>query len=258
MKLTILIDNNVKIDKYLLAEAGSSFYIEESDKRVLFDCGYSDAFLKNAFKLKIDLRNLTDIVLSHGHNDHTGGLFYLKQLYQDSLDLGLNINTPTITAHKNIFELKNDEVIGSCGSPLGEEQFTKICKLNLTNESFWLTPKLCFLGEVQNETIRDDSALVYTSTKGLIIITGCAHSGLKKIIEKAKQITRLEKIEAIIGGFHLLNKDEEEIKNLCEFLQKQKVNNLYPCHCVDLNAKIIMSKYFPIQDIGVGDSFVWM
>ena len=71
MKLTILCDNNTMIDQYYLGEPALSFYIEEGDQRLLFDTGYSDVFLRNAASLQIDLTQPMDIVLSHGHNDHT-------------------------------------------------------------------------------------------------------------------------------------------------------------------------------------------
>ena len=73
MKLRILCDNNTYIDQYFLGEPAFSCYIEAEDARVLLDVGYSDVFLRNAEKMGIDLSALTHVVLSHGHNDHTGG-----------------------------------------------------------------------------------------------------------------------------------------------------------------------------------------
>ena len=73
-QLTVLADNNTIIDKYLLGEPALSFYIEYDNKKILFDTGYSDVFISNAAKLGISLKDLDFIVLSHGHNDHTGGI----------------------------------------------------------------------------------------------------------------------------------------------------------------------------------------
>ena len=69
MKLTVLADNNTFIDQYYLGEPAVSYYIEIDDCRILFDTGYSDAFLRNALGLGIDLGAITHLVLSHGHND---------------------------------------------------------------------------------------------------------------------------------------------------------------------------------------------
>ena len=92
MELTVLVDNNCYIDKYYLAEPALSFYIEDKELRILFDCGYSDVFYKNAKAMNIDLTKLTHVVLSHGHNDHTGGLKYLVKK-QNCTDIKLIANS---------------------------------------------------------------------------------------------------------------------------------------------------------------------
>ena len=74
MRLTVLMDNNTYIDRYYTGEPAAAYYVEDGERNILFDTGYSGAFIKNAEKMGIDLRNTTDIVISHGHNDHTGGL----------------------------------------------------------------------------------------------------------------------------------------------------------------------------------------
>ena len=67
MKLTVLVDNNTLTDHYFLGEPGVSYYIEIEDRKVLFDCGYSDIFIKNAVRMGIDLLDIDTVVLSHGH-----------------------------------------------------------------------------------------------------------------------------------------------------------------------------------------------
>ena len=76
MKLKVLEDNNTFIDMYYLGEPAVSYYIEDGNDRILFDVGYSDAFIKNAEKMNINLREVNKLVISHGHDDHTGGLKY--------------------------------------------------------------------------------------------------------------------------------------------------------------------------------------
>lgn len=71
MRLTVLVDNNTLIDRYLIGEPGVSYLIEYDGQKILFDTGYSDVFLKNAQTLKIDLTSIDSIVFSHGHNNHT-------------------------------------------------------------------------------------------------------------------------------------------------------------------------------------------
>ena len=74
MKLTILVDDNISNSRRLLAEHGLCFHIEDEGKKILFDTGYSDVFIKNAVNMGINLLDLDYIVLSHGHYDHGGGL----------------------------------------------------------------------------------------------------------------------------------------------------------------------------------------
>ena len=81
MKLTVLMDNNTYIDQYYLGEPAFSVYIEDGAEKILFDTGYSDAFLRNAEQMQVDMNALTYIVLSHGHNDHSRGLTFLWDKY---------------------------------------------------------------------------------------------------------------------------------------------------------------------------------
>lgn len=72
MKLTVLVDNNTLIDRYFFGEPGVSYFIEDDATRVLFDVGFSDAFIRNADKMRIDLLATDFVALSHGHRSHVG------------------------------------------------------------------------------------------------------------------------------------------------------------------------------------------
>jgi len=77
MKSIVLVDNNTLIDEYYGGKPAVSYYIENEEDAILLDVGYSDLFLKNAIALKIDMQKVSSIVISHGHNDHVGGLQYV-------------------------------------------------------------------------------------------------------------------------------------------------------------------------------------
>lgn len=179
MKITVLVENNSRIDNYLFSEPALSLFIEHKGKKILFDAGYSDVFLQNASKLDINLENITDIVLSHGHNDHTRGLCSLK----------LKNKTIKLTAHPNIFDEKIGEDKIHYGCPISEQELKRNYVLNLTKNVYNLAEDLLFLGEIENNTTIDidDSALVYIMQKGLFIITGCSHSGIINIVNYAKK-----------------------------------------------------------------------
>lgn len=245
MKITILAENNSRIDNYLLSEPAFSLFIEHGSKKILFDTGYSDVFLKNAIKLGVNLETVTDIVLSHGHNDHTRGLCFLK----------LNNKNIKFTAHPNIFDEKIGEDKIHYGCPISKEELEKNYNLNLVRNVYNLSDDLLFLGEIENnKTIDiDDSALVYAAQKGLFIITGCSHSGIINIVNYAKKATGINKIWGILGGFHLVNKKDDEIEVISKFFEDEKIEFLAPCHCCNLNSKIILSKRNKIKDICTGD-----
>lgn len=263
MKLTVLVDNNTFIDEYYLGEPAVSYYIEDGDTTILFDTGYSDVFIKNAKSLNIDLNQINKIIISHGHNDHTGGLEYLSKNIKDE-----NIE---IIAHPNCFGKKyfEGEYIGT---PILKEKLEQNFKLNLQSKPVKISENIVFLGEIPNindfeereaignyesidgmkdDYVKDDSAIVYKSEKGLFIITGCSHSGICNIIEYAKKVCKENKIYGVIGGFHLFDLNKKLEKTISYF-KENSLKEIYPCHCVSLNSKIEMGKELDIKEVGVG------
>jgi len=279
MKLTVLTDNNVLQSKNFLGEHGLSFYIESGNKKILFDTGYSDVFIKNACKMGINLLDLDYIVLSHGHYDHTWGLSYYLPFYAASLKQGVCVKKPTILTHPESFDQKSDEKTGELGMLVPEEKLKKNFDIKLTREPFWLTENLIFLGEIprknnfegkeclgkvlknnklQDDFINEDSALVFNSNDGIVIITGCSHSGICNIIEYSKNICNNSSIIDIIGGFHLLSPSENRAISTAEYMSKQNIDTIYPCHCTNLQSKIILSKYLNVKELGVGLTLEYM
>jgi 7,8-dihydropterin-6-yl-methyl-4-(beta-D-ribofuranosyl)aminobenzene 5'-phosphate synthase len=263
MKLKVLVDNNTFIDEYYLGEPAVSYYIEDEDTKILFDTGYSEAFLKNAKNMKIDLRKIDKIAISHGHNDHTGGI---KALFEN-----MESSEVQLVAHTECFEKKvcDQEFIESS---MTKEELEKVCHLKLTKSPIKLSKNITFLGEIpesndfekrkaigqcyqrgemRDDMVKDDTAIVYKSEKGLFIVTGCSHSGICNIIEYAKVVCQEEKICGVIGGFHLFEVNEQLDKTI-QYFKENSIALLYPCHCVSLRAKIEIGKNIPIQEVGVG------
>ena len=257
MKLKVLVDNNTYIDDYYLGEPALSFYLEEEDKKILFDTGYSDVFLRNAEKMGIDLSVIDYLVLSHGHNDHTGGLRYLKDM---------DLSKVRLLAHEDVFIGRKHDGL-EVGSPVKREEL-KVSEYISGKDPFRISERLCFLGEIKRVTdfenkpvgtrydgrpdlLYDDSALAYKGKEGLFIITACSHSGICNIIETAKRVCGDDRIRGIIGGFHLL-KNDEQLRKTVSFLKKENIRDLYPCHCVDLYAKHCLYEAGEIKEVGVG------
>lgn len=268
MELTILIENNTLVDKYLTGEPGLAIFIEENGKKILFDSGYSDAFIKNASAMNIDLAGLDYVVLSHGHNDHTWGLEYLiEKRLQNQIK-----NKPILITHPLSFSEKFVDT-EKIGIKLTKEELSEYFNLKLAKAPLWISEKLVFLGEIprknsyeskkplgkikingnlEDDYLFDDSALVYKSDKGLVIITGCSHSGICNITEHAKKICNEDSIVDIIGGFHLLKPSANVLKQTAKYLNSQKIVQIHPCHCTDLKSKVFLSQTSDLKEVGVG------
>ncbi len=262
MKLTVLEDNNTYIDMYYLGEPAVSYYIEDGNDRILFDVGYSDAFMINAKKMGIDLDKVNKLVISHGHDDHTGGLKYFFNKKR-------NIE---LISHPESFNYKEDATGLFIGSSLTKEQLYEVSNLKLSKEPIQISDNIIYLGEIPitndfepryaigksivddkkvEDMIEEDSAIVYKSDQGLFVITGCSHSGICNIIEYAKKVCHEERICGVIGGFHLFEVNNRLEKTI-EYFKKNDIKLLYPCHCVSLKAKIEMGKQLDIREVGVG------
>jgi len=272
MKITVLVDNNTLIDRYFYGEPGVSYYIEDEGKTILFDVGYSDAFLRNAQKMNISFHTLDFLVLSHGHLDHTWGLDHLVKFYSEASNEKQSIRKPRIVAHPLVFKSKifDGEEIGTL---ISEEKISQHFKLELSMKPVWISEQLVYLGEIprtndyenkrsigmvvyednqEQDYLKDDSALVYKSKNGLIIITGCSHSGICNIIDYAKKVCHEEKVADVIGGFHLLNPDKNVLEKTIDYFSYLKPGTTHPCHCTDLKTKIALSNIVPVEEVGVG------
>ncbi|RNI12072.1 MBL fold metallo-hydrolase [Methanohalophilus sp. RSK] len=277
MKITVLVDNNTLIDNYFEGEPALSFFIEEGDKTVLFDTGYSGLFLKNAALMEIDPASPDYVVLSHGHLDHTWGLAELVKYYTNREFQGKTVHNPALLCHPLALTPTIFENTTHIGNIIKDEVLKKYFDLNLKTEPFWITENLVFLGEIprqfefetteaigekQNpngdvipDKMYDDSALAWCSDEGIVIITGCSHSGICNIIEYAKKVCKNDTIIDIIGGFHLLSASEKRLRKTAEYLDQRNVNDIHPCHCTDLEAKIFLSRYCNVREVGVGSTF---
>jgi 7,8-dihydropterin-6-yl-methyl-4-(beta-D-ribofuranosyl)aminobenzene 5'-phosphate synthase len=273
MELTVLVDNNTLIDRYFLGEPGVSYLLETGGKRVLFDVGYSDAFLTNARKLSIDLRDVDYVVLSHGHMDHTWGLVPLVRLYTEALIEQLPVKKPTLVTHPLTLSARRLGNLPEIGSLLTEEKLSGFFHLQLSREPVWLTERLVFLGEIErsndfearepigkileegvekDDFLLDDSALAYKSPDGLVVITGCSHAGICNIVEQARKVCGDRRVVDIIGGFHLLNPPAEQLEGTLEYMESLRPHEVHACHCTDLDSKIALSQVVDLQEVGVG------
>lgn len=272
MKLTILLDNNTLIDRYFLGEPGVSYLIEDGGTKILFDVGYSDAFIINARKMGINLLDVDIVALSHSHNDHTWGLFPLIQLYTEAALEKLPIKKPVLVAHPSLFLSRKYSGL-EIGSIIAEKRLETFFKFKLSHAPVALTERLHFLGNIkrtisfecikplgkviqdgieQDDYMLDDTALVYQADNGLVIITGCSHSGICNIIEQAKELFGDQPVLDVVGGFHLQNPPAEQLAGTLAYFERLKPKAVHSCHCTDLKSKIALAGVSNLQEVGVG------
>lgn len=268
MRITLLADNNTLIDKYYLGEPAFSAFLEECGTSVLFDVGYSGVFLQNALKMGISFRDMQYVCISHGHMDHTWGFDPLIRYYTELEQEHIPHATPGLVAHPSVFRSISVGGFSEAGSLISGEKLGRHFDIRLSKEPQHITDRLVFLGEIprtndfeaQNSVgtcggiadyVNDDSALVYKGEDGLVVITGCSHSGICNILEYAKRVTGVTTVQDAIGGFHLLNPSQERLEGTCRYFSTQKIKVIHPCHCTDLRSKIALSAVVPVEETGV-------
>jgi len=254
-KITVLTDN--RSDGKFLHEHGLSLYITtKTNKKILFDTGQSDIFLKNAATLGIDIDSVDVVVLSHGHWDHGNGLTFLRD--------------KTLICHPGCFIKRYRKwTMLNIGLNSSLEEIHERFNLILSKKPYTVSENVIFLGEIprknsfeakstpfrlqnkKDDFVYDDSGLVIISGLGLIVISGCAHSGICNTVEYAKEITGIEKVHAVIGGFHLKKVDDIALKTI-EYFKKNNIDNVYPCHCVKDCVMEAFSKQFSNKPISAG------
>jgi len=255
MRISVLAENHS--GAFTRAEHGLSYLIESDKKRILFDTGQSDLFLRNAEIMNINLENTDMIILSHGHFDHGNGLGYLSG-GNLVCHPGCFVRRYRITDHSNI-GLKNTR-----------DELSGMFNLITSEEPFKISEKIFFLGEIPRLTgfesrttsfvfedgnpdyVKDDSGIVMLLPEGLFVVTGCGHSGIVNTLEHARKITGRESIYGVIGGFHLKEIDLQT-KETIRYLKENNVKHILPSHCTELPALSAFYENFGIRQIKTCD-----
>lgn len=255
MKLSVL-SENVAGGRFG-AEHGLSYLIEHNGFTVLFDTGSSDLFRRNAQKLGVDLEAVVDcVVLSHGHWDHGDGLQYVAD--------------KPLVAHPGIFKSRFRQNSNTkIGLKLTAQEVEQRFDVQLSFEPKYLTTEMLFLGLIPKtndfealetpfvdehgypDFVEDDSALVVVEPDGLVVISGCAHSGICNIVAYARKVTGVQVVKAVIGGFHLKHNNKQTQQTVA-YLKSTGVKQVLPSHCTELPALTAFYTAFPFHQIKTG------
>ncbi len=266
LEITILAENNVE-KRDLLAEHGLSLYFKYNDKEYLFDTGQGQVLFANAAKLGIDLKNIDTAFLSHGHDDHTGGLkellkikpeirvFAHSEIFTEKYKkVGAELEFIGLDLQKN--ELKNFEAAESTGAAAPGLYNTGVIKATSND---YINPRYVVI-ENDKEKIDpfdDDTSLYLESGNGIVILLGCSHKGVKNIIDQIRAEVGDKKIRAIIGGMHLKRASSEKIEDLINYFAEIDFELLVPIHCTGRQAAVKFKQAFGerVKLGSVGDKF---
>lgn len=237
MKIAILTENR-KCDNNCINEDGLSIYIETNNNKLLLDSGITDAFLKNAKTLGINLDEVDTIVLSHGHWDHGNGLKYINakkvlilhpECYNERYSLKRNMEFAGINETRE--ELLEKFALIETREPY--KIFENVYFLGQINRKFEVPVKNLptVLKDEKTDYLYDDCGGITIKTeKGIVVFSSCSHSGIDNIIEQAKQITGENRVIAVIGGFHLkeINSYTDQV---IQYFKDNNVQSAYMGHC---------------------------
>jgi 7,8-dihydropterin-6-yl-methyl-4-(beta-D-ribofuranosyl)aminobenzene 5'-phosphate synthase len=239
-----------------IGEWGFSALVEVDGRRILFDTGARpDTVLTNAKELGVDLTNITDVILSHNHADHTGGLMTLrratmeknpKALSQAHVGKGIFNARRTGQGRMLDFIIKTKRDYESGGGHFVEYDHP----VELWN-GVWLTgpvprkyPERNWGGQVQiqtadgwkEDTLPEDMSMVINTPQGLVTISGCGHSGIINTLAYARSSIRNAKIHAALGGFHLYQLDDAKLQWTASKLREFGLENFLGAHCTGIEA----------------------
>ena len=217
--------NNVLYQTGLTTDWGFSCVIEGLGKTILFDTGADgDLLLANMKRLGVKPETVDVVFLSHNHSDHTGGLSRF-----------LKLNSRVIVYLPKSFPLAFERSIINRGA--------RVVRVGRPKE---MLKRVHTTGEMGGGI--KEQALILDTSKGLVIITGCAHPNVTRIVAAARNYLH-KKVYLLMGGFHLLRKDKAAIQAIIRNLKSQGVEQVAPSHCTGNKAISLFRKAW-------GDKFI--
>jgi len=260
LRLTVLVENSVH-RAGLAAEHGLCCHVQFGGQSVLFDTGQTDLAVLNATQLRINLGAVGAVVLSHGHYDHTGGVPAV---------LAVAPSAP-VFAHPAAFAPKFNRPPGGPARLIGMSEQTahalRCHPVGVTSTRGWtpVADGIFATGEIPRATayedtgglffldaegrrpdpITDDQALVVDLGSGVVVLLGCAHSGVVNTLEHIAHQTGNKPVRAIIGGMHLGSASEDRVEKTIARLHQAELELLMPMHCTGWPAMGRLWQEFP-------------
>ncbi|MFO0889007.1 MAG: MBL fold metallo-hydrolase [Isosphaeraceae bacterium] len=237
-----------------IGEWGFAALVEADGRRILFDTGARpETVLRNARELKIDLSGVNEVILSHHHGDHTGGLVTLrrelsrenpKALERAYVGEGIFLSRPDPEGREQNEALAIKREYESLGG-----SFTVIRQPTSLFPGAWLTgpvPRpypernwslarsIVRDGKRTEDNLPEDMSLVLDTPKGLVVVSGCGHAGIINTLEFARDRIRKAPIHAALGGFHLFEAKPDVLDWTAGKLRSFELGHFLGAHCTGI------------------------
>jgi 7,8-dihydropterin-6-yl-methyl-4-(beta-D-ribofuranosyl)aminobenzene 5'-phosphate synthase len=259
VEITVLVDEQASDG--LTAEHGLSLWIAAGDRRILFDTGQGAALIPNARALGVPLEETDTIVLSHGHYDHTGGLAAVLAVAPEA---HLVLHPEALTARYSLGAGRTGRSIGMPEAVQASVKRLNAEKVTWADRPVELAPALGVSGPIEHRTsfehtsgpfyldergrspdpITDDQAFWIVTPTGLVVCVGCCHAGLVNTLNQVRRVSGIDRVRAVLGGFHLNRANDERLRRTVDALRPLMLEQLVPCHCTGQRAWDMLEEAF--------------
>lgn len=241
MKITTLIENLV-YKQGLVAEHGLALYIETENHKILFDTGQSGLFLQNAQKLGVEIEDIDCLILSHGHYDHTGGLYpFLEKNSKAKVYAKKDVFIPKYHGpNRFIGTIRNEKLL--------KDRLIYVDTITEIAEGVFILPDIIIHNSLDThlkgmnkkvgsefvpDVFDDELFLVLKQNEQINIVTACSHRGITNICTTATEQFKLP-IGLILGGFHTKNCTADQYQHITNYFREIQPQSIGVCHCTGI------------------------
>lgn len=273
VSVTVLMENSPAVNKSLKYEHGLSLFIKTPKNKILFDFGSSDIFLYNAQRMDINLNDLDVVVCSHGHYDHSGGFADFVSKYK----------IKKFITGEGFFEPKyraDDSKFAYIGNPFNKQLLLDNNIEHIECKDVYKIDDNCYVfsgfkrttpyeeassnfvcgnlnEDMKVDNFNDEICLVIKTDNELCLLTACSHPVIVNMVKSVGEYFN-SNVTSIYGGIHLVEADDERIKNTIADMKKLGLKKTGFCHCSGNKVKEVIKNDDAIEssDFCTGDSII--